>query len=225
MNIEEIKTGAVLLIDKEENWTSFDVVNKIRIATKAKKVGHAGTLDPLATGLLIICTGKETKNISQYQGQVKEYTGIITLGATTPSYDLETESDTTYDYSYITEKDVLETAESFVGWQHQIAPAFSAVKQDGIKNYKRARRGEKVPDRKRWIKIEEFEVTKVDLPDVHFKIKCSKGTYIRTIAFDFGRFLNNGAHLKFLTRTAIGEHKLSDALKVNNFLNSIVKQQ
>jgi len=204
MTITELQEGAMLLVDKPSKWTSFDVVNKLRSALRLKKVGHAGTLDPLATGLLILCTGKMTKQIDQFQSLKKEYTGCFTLGASTPSYDSETDIDRTCDTHHIEEEKILEAAKAFIGWQEQIAPAYSAVKQAGKRNYERARKGQSVPEKKRWVFVENFEVTNLNMngselnhnrPEVYFKIVCSKGTYIRTIAHDFGLFLNNAAHL------------------------------
>jgi len=224
MNKEDLNTGQMLLLDKEVDWTSFDVVNKLRSNLPVKKVGHAGTLDPLATGLLIICTGGMTKQIDNFQGLIKEYTGIITLGAITPSYDLETEISKTYNIDAIEEEDILKTAQAFIGWHEQVAPAYSAVKQGGKKNYERARKGEVVPDKKRWVQILEFEITKIEMPDVHFKIVCSKGTYIRSIAFDFGRHLQNGGYLKQLRRTKIGEYAVEDAKQVHQLLADIKEQ-
>ena len=224
MTKEDLNNGQMLLLDKEVSWTSFDVVNKLRGNLPVKKVGHAGTLDPLATGLLIICTGKMTKQIDSFQGLIKEYTGIITLGAITPSYDLETEISKTYDTSTIDEESINKAAKAFIGWQEQIAPAYSAVKQGGKKNYERARRGEVVPEKKRWIQINEFEITKVEMPDVHFRIVCSKGTYIRSIAFDFGRYLQNGGYLKKLRRTKIGDYSVEDAKPVKELLAEIKEQ-
>jgi len=225
MTLAEVKEGAVLLVDKPLTWTSFDVVNKIRAALQLKKVGHAGTLDPLASGLLILCTSRMTKQISEFQNLVKTYTGCITLGATTPSFDLETQFNHTYPTTHLTKKNIEAAAQAFVGWQQQTAPAYSAVKQQGKRNFERARRGEKVPDKNRWIKVENFELTKIDLekpmPEVHFSITCIKGTYIRTIANDFGKYLNCGAHLSLLRRTAIGNNSVNDALDVDELINQL----
>jgi len=230
MTLEEIKEGAVLLIDKPTKWTSFDVVNKLRSAFRLKKAGHAGTLDPLATGLLILCTGKMTKQIDQFQSLKKEYTGCITLGASTPSYDLETAFDKVCETHHIKENEIHETAKAFIGWQQQIAPAYSAVKQGGKKNYERARKGQQVPDKKRWIIVEEFEVTNIIMqgtstnesrPQVFFKIVCSKGTYIRTIAHDFGLYLNNSAHLSALRRTKIGDYSVENASEINTLIDTL----
>jgi len=230
LTIEEIQEGAMLLVDKPTKWTSFDVVNKFRSALRLKKVGHAGTLDPLATGLLILCTGKMTKQINQFQNLEKEYTGCITLGASTSSYDLETDFNRTCDTHHIKEEEIYETAKAFIGWQQQIAPAYSAVKQAGKKNYERARKGEKVPDKKRWIFVKDFEVTNLNMPgtaanqyrpEVFFKIICRKGTYIRTIAHDFGLYLNNAAHLSVLRRTKIGNYSVEQASEINELINTL----
>ncbi|MFT5249681.1 MAG: tRNA pseudouridine55 synthase [bacterium] len=221
--LEAYQEGKVLLIDKPLNWTSFQVVNKIRWLIKQQfgikkiKVGHAGTLDPLATGLLILCTGKFTKKIETYQAQIKEYTGIITLGTTTPSYDLETEVDQTFDISGITEEDIQDNTKHFIGEIQQQPPIFSALKKEGKRLYEYAREGEKVEIPKRTITISEFEITKIDLPNVEFRAVCSKGTYIRSLAYDFGKSLNNGAHLSALRRTKIGEFSIEDALGVLEF--------
>ena len=221
--LEAYQEGKVLLIDKPLNWTSFQVVNKIRWLIKQQfgikkiKVGHAGTLDPLATGLLIICTGKLTKKIETYQAQVKEYTGTITLGTTTPSYDLESEVDQTFDISGITEEDILDNTKHFIGEIQQQPPIFSALKKDGKRLYEYAREGEKVKIPKRIITISEFEITKIDVPNIEFRAVCSKGTYIRSLAHDFGKSLNNGAHLSALRRTKIGGFSVEDAVSVLAF--------
>jgi len=221
--LEAYQDGKVLLIDKPLNWTSFQVVNKIRWLIKQQfgikkiKVGHAGTLDPLATGLLILCTGKLTKKIETYQAQVKEYTGTITLGTTTPSYDLETEVDQTFDISGITEEDIQDNTKHFIGEIQQQPPIFSALKKDGKRLYEYAREGEKVEIPKRTITISEFEITKIDLPNIEFRAVCSKGTYIRSLAHDFGKSLNNGAHLSVLRRTKIGEFSVEEAVGVLEF--------
>jgi tRNA pseudouridine55 synthase len=221
--LEAYQEGKVLLIDKPLNWTSFQVVNKIRWLIKQQfgikkiKLGHAGTLDPLATGLLIICTGKLTKKIETYQAQVKEYTGTITLGTTTPSYDLESEVDQTFDISGITEEDILDNTKHFIGEIQQQPPIFSALKKDGKRLYEYAREGEKVEIPKRIITISEFEITKIDVPNIEFRAVCSKGTYIRSLAHDFGKSLNNGAHLSALRRTKIGGFSVEDAVSVLAF--------
>ena len=221
--LESYKEGTVLLIDKPLNWTSFQVVNKIRWLIKQQfnikkiKVGHAGTLDPLATGLLILCTGKFTKKIETYQAQVKEYTGTITLGATTPSYDLESEIDQKFDISEISEADILKNTQQFLGKIQQQPPIFSALKQNGKRLYEYAREGSKIEIPSRAVTITEFEITKIELPCIEFRIVCGKGTYIRSLAHDFGRSLNNGAHLSGLRRTKIGEFRVEDAISVLEF--------
>lgn len=219
--------GEILLVDKPLTWTSFDVVGKLRNTMKPLKlkVGHAGTLDPLATGLLIICTGKLTKKIDTFQAEDKEYTGIITLGATTPSYDLETEIDQTFDISAITEEEILAAAKSFEGEQEQLPPAHSAVKIKGERVYEKARRGEDVELKPRKIIISSFVIEKIEMPNVHFRIKCSKGTYIRSIAHDFGKALNNGAHLSSLRRTMSGDFHVDDAWKLDELIKAIREQK
>jgi len=217
----EYNEGKVLLIDKPVGWTSFDVVNKLRYATKAKKVGHAGTLDPLATGLLIICTGKFTKQIDTYQAQEKEYTGTITLGATRPSYDTETEINQEYPWQHITPEMVLETAKKFTGIIEQIPPAYSAIKVDGKRAYKSARGGQEVELKPRQVEVKEFEITGIELPNVHFRVVCSKGTYIRTLAYDFGKALNSGAYLAALRRIRIGDFRIEDAVGVEEFVQKV----
>ena len=221
--LDTYQEGRVLLIDKPLNWTSFQVVNKIRWLIKQQfnikkiKVGHAGTLDPLATGLLILCTGKFTKKIETYQAQVKEYTGTITLGATTPSYDLESEIDQKFDISEISEADILKNTQQFLGKIQQQPPIFSALKQNGKRLYEYAREGSKIEIPSRAVTITEFEITKIELPCIEFRIVCGKGTYIRSLAHDFGRSLNNGAHLSGLRRTKIGEFSVEDAISVLEF--------
>jgi len=229
--LEAYKEGKVLLIDKPLEWTSFDVVNKVRwllkrhFGIKKIKVGHAGTLDPLATGLLILCVGKFTKKIETYQAQEKEYTGTFTLGATTPSYDLETEIDQFFDLSEITEEKIHEATQQFIGAIEQRPPIFSALKKDGKRLYELARAGEKVEVPKRMVSITEFEITNIDLPTVSFRVVCSKGTYIRSLAHDFGKSLDNGAHLSALRRTRIGEFKVDDAVVVEEFEKELEKCQ
>ena len=221
--LEAYQEGKVLLIDKPLNWTSFQVVNKIRWLIKQQfeikkiKVGHAGTLDPLATGLLILCTGKFTKKIETYQAQVKEYTGTITLGATTPSYDLESEPNQTFNISGITKEDILQNTQHFIGEIQQQPPIFSALKKDGKRLYEYAREGEHVEIPKRAITINEFKITNIDIPNVEFRVVCSKGTYIRSLAHDFGKMLNNGAHLSSLRRTKIGDFSVDNAVGVLAF--------
>ncbi|WP_106790918.1 tRNA pseudouridine(55) synthase TruB [Aquimarina sp. Aq78] len=220
---QNYKDGQILLIDKPLQWTSFQVVNKLRwlirknFGIKKIKVGHAGTLDPLATGLLLICTGKFTKRIQEFQGQAKEYTGTILLGATTPSYDLETEIDKTFPIDHISEKTIHETTPLFIGEIDQYPPIFSALKKDGKRLYEYAREGETVEINSRKITINEFEITKIKLPEVDFRVVCSKGTYIRSLAHDFGKALNSGAHLTVLRRTKIGSFSVEDATTIESF--------
>jgi tRNA pseudouridine55 synthase len=211
--------GEVLLINKPLTWTSFDVVRKIRNCIKIKKVGHAGTLDPLATGLLVVCTGKKTKTIDLIQATDKEYTGTITVGGTTPSYDKETEVNETFPTEHITDELIYETAKSFLGANEQIPPAHSAIKINGERVYKKARRGEEVIMKPRLITINEFEITAINLPEISFRIACTKGTYIRSIAFDFGQRLNSGGYLSSLVRTKIGELKIEDAMTIDEFMD------
>ena len=231
MEAEEFKEGRVLLFDKPLNWTSFQVVNKVRwlirksCRIKKIKVGHAGTLDPLATGLLILCTGKFTKKIDEYQGQEKEYTGTFTLGATTPSYDLETEIDQRYPIDHITEPQLHETTKSFIGVLDQIPPVFSALKKDGKRLYEFARSGEEVEVKSRKVEVSQFEVTNSRLPEVDFRIVCSKGTYIRSIAHDYGTALGTGAHLSALRRTKIGEFHVDNAIDIATFENMLPKPE
>ena len=221
--IHDFAEGQLLLVNKPYNWTSFDVVGKIRNAFKPLKlkVGHAGTLDPLASGLLIICTGKMTKQIDTFQAQEKEYTGTMVLGETTPSYDLETEADQQFDISNITEEKILEATKLFIGELQQYPPAHSAVKVDGERLYEKARRGEEVELRARAVTINEFEITGISLPEVNFRVVCSKGTYIRSLVNDFGKALNNGAYLSRLRRTRSGDYKVEDAYEVMELVNLI----
>jgi tRNA pseudouridine55 synthase len=221
--------GEVLLINKPYSWSSFQAVNKIKHAIKKHpsfivdgqqvkpKVGHAGTLDPLATGLLIICTGKKTKEINNYMGLEKEYTGTFTLGATTPCFDLEKPVDVTYPTEHITEEMIRNAAKNFTGVQMQVPPIFSAILLGGKRAYEFARAGEEAEIKAREIEISEFEITKIEMPVVEFRVVCSKGTYIRSLARDFGLALNSGAHLSSLCRTRIGDYKLSDAIGPNEF--------
>jgi tRNA pseudouridine55 synthase len=224
---ESFQQGQILLIDKPLNWTSFQVVNKVRwlirkqFNLKKIKVGHAGTLDPLATGLLIICTGKFTKQIDTYQGQEKEYTGTFTLGATTPSFDLETEIDETFDISSLTEEKIKDATHQFIGEIQQQPPVFSALKKDGKRLYEFARSGEEVEVAFRTVHISAFEITRIALPEVDFKVQCSKGTYIRSLAHDFGKALDNGAHLSALRRTKIGEFSVENAVSIEAFETSL----
>ncbi|MBK5272549.1 MAG: tRNA pseudouridine(55) synthase TruB [Bacteroidia bacterium] len=213
--------GKVLLIDKPLRWTSFDVVQKIRNLIKVKKVGHAGTLDPLATGLLIICTGKFTKKINEYMAQEKEYTGTITLGATTPTYDLESEPENFRLFENISYPDIKNTAAQFSGEILQVPPAHSAIKVAGERVYKLARQGKDVVLEPRKITIKEFEIIEIVLPVVHFRVVCSTGTYIRSLANDFGKILGCGAYLSSLCRTRIGAYFLKDAMSIKEFEEKI----
>jgi tRNA pseudouridine55 synthase len=225
---EEIKNGQVLLIDKPYQWTSFQAVNKIKWAIKKKynlkkiKEGHAGTLDPLATGLLVICTGKFTKKISEFQSQVKEYTGTITLGATTPSYDLETEINQTFPIDHITEEMIKTTTSKFIGLIQQTPPVFSALKKDGKRLYEYAREGKEVEIKSREIEITEFEITEIKFPNINFRIVCSKGTYIRSLAHNFGAALNSGSYLSALKRTKIGDFEVVKAISPENFVTKLL---
>jgi tRNA pseudouridine55 synthase len=222
---EEFKEGQILLFDKPLGWTSFQVVNKVRwlirksCNIKKIKVGHAGTLDPLASGLLIICTGKFTKRIEELQGQEKEYTGTFTLGGTTPSYDLETEIDQTFDVDHISEENIREITKQFMGEISQIPPVFSALKKDGKRLYEYARNGEEVEIPSRKVTVSAFEITTIEMPKVDFRVVCSKGTYIRSLAHDFGRALNSGAHLSALRRTKIGTSNVDDSFNIASFEN------
>jgi len=217
---EELKEGAVMLIDKPLTWTSFDALNKVRRLIKAK-IGHCGTLDPLATGLLICCTGKMTKRITEYQKQEKEYTGIIRLGATTPTYDLESEPENFRPLDTLTEARVREATLAFTGDIMQVPPAHSAIKRDGKRVYELAREGKEVKLEPRPVTIREFEVTKVALPEVHFRVTCSTGTYIRSLANDFGAALGCGGYLQALRRTRIGNYEVKDAFTVEEWVKAL----
>ena len=224
---EDFITGSLLLIDKPLNWTSFDVVNKIRGTLKHKlklkklKVGHAGTLDPLASGLLLICTGKWTKKIDGLQGMPKQYTGSLKLGATTPSYDAETEEDSQFSLEGITEEILHKATLPFTGQIEQVPPMFSALKKDGVALYKLAREGQTIERKARTVTIDTFDLTTIDLPQVHFLVDCTKGTYIRSLAHDFGQSLGNGAYLSSLVRTKIGEYRVEDANSMEEVLEKI----
>ncbi len=222
-SINDFTEGQLLLVNKPYNWTSFDVVGKLRNAFKPLKlkVGHAGTLDPLATGLLIICTGKMTKQIDTFQAQEKEYTGTLILGETTPSYDMETNADQKFDISHITEDQVRDACKQFIGDIQQYPPAHSAVKINGERLYEKARRGEEVELRLRNVTISEFEITGIALPEINFRVVCSKGTYIRSLVNDFGKALNNGAYLSKLRRTRSGDYKIEDANEVMELVELI----
>jgi len=227
MTPEEYLEGQVLLIDKPLKWSSFQAVNKLKYLLinkvglpKKFKIGHAGTLDPLATGLLLICTGKFTKKISELQGQVKEYTGTFYIGATTPSYDLETEIDQTFPTDHINEDLIHETVKQFLGEIDQKPPIFSAIKKDGVRLYEHARAGESIEIESRKTTIHEFEITRIALPEVDFRVVCSKGTYIRSLAYDFGKAMNSGSHLTVLRRTKIGDYDVKNAIDITLFEES-----
>ncbi|GGZ56019.1 tRNA pseudouridine(55) synthase TruB [Mesonia mobilis] len=228
---EDFKNGQILLFDKPLEWTSFQVVNKVRwlirknCGIKKIKVGHAGTLDPLATGLLIICTGKFTKKIQELQGQEKEYTGTFTLGATTPSYDLETEIDNTFPTEHLSAEKLQQATEQFKGDIEQFPPVFSALKKDGKRLYEYARKGEEVKINSRTVNISSFELTNIDLPNVDFKVSCSKGTYIRSLAHDFGKAVESGAHLSALRRTKIGDFNVENAFTIDTFIETLPERK
>ena len=210
----DFEKGEVLLLDKPLTWTSFDVVRKVKNTLRPRKIGHAGTLDPLATGLLILCTGKKTKEIDQIQAQEKEYEGTFRLGQTTPSFDLETPVDNEQPYAYLTEEEIRAAAATFLGKIEQTPPLFSAVKVDGQRAYELARKGEEAVIKSKTVEIKVFEITRIELPEVDFRVVCSKGTYIRSLARDLGAALGCGAHLTRLVRTRIGEYRLADAWTV-----------
>jgi tRNA pseudouridine55 synthase len=225
---EDFLQGQVLLIDKPLTWSSFQAVNKLKYVLKRKynlpkkfKIGHAGTLDPLATGLLIVCTGKFTKMIPEIQGQAKEYTGTIVLGATTPSYDKETEVDATFPTEHINEALIQETIPQFLGEIDQKPPVFSAIKKDGKRLYEHAREGSEVEIEARKTTIYEFDITRIALPEIDFRVKCSKGTYIRSLAYDFGKALLSGGYLSVLRRTKIGEYTVENGMSPEAFEQKI----
>jgi tRNA pseudouridine55 synthase len=228
MTTEEYLDGQILLIDKPLKWSSFQAVNKLKYLLinkvglpKRFKIGHAGTLDPLASGLLLICTGKFTKRISELQGQAKEYTGTFYIGATTPSYDLETEIDETFPTAHIDEVLIHETIKQFLGEIDQKPPIFSAIKKDGVRLYEHARAGETVEIASRKTTIHEFEITRIALPEIDFRVVCSKGTYIRSLAYDFGKAMNSGSHLTALRRTKIGDYDVKNAIDITLFEESL----
>jgi tRNA pseudouridine55 synthase len=222
--VEDYQNGKIILVEKPLHWTSFQAVNKLKYLLinkvglpKKFKIGHAGTLDPLATGLLLICTGKFTKRISELQGQIKEYTGTFFIGATTPSYDLETEIDQIFPIKHIDEILILATVKQFLGEIDQKPPIFSAIKKDGKRLYESARAGIEVEIASRKTTVYEFEITRIALPEIDFRISCSKGTYIRSIAFDFGKAMQSGAHLTALRRTKIGDYDVKNAINISIF--------
>lgn len=222
--LTEMREGTMLLIDKPYRITSFAAINRIKYNAKVK-IGHAGTLDPLATGLLICCTGKFTKKITDYQRLPKEYTGIFHLGATTPSYDLEKEPENFLPYEHLTTPDIQQAAQQFIGTIMQVPPIHSAIKKEGKRAYELARKGEAVELQARPITISEFELTKIALPEVHFRVACSTGTYIRSLANDFGQALGCGAYLQALRRTKIGDYFVEDAPEIDVWLNHIAQEQ
>ena len=227
LTAEDYLSGQVLLIDKPLNWSSFQVVNKLRwelkqaFKLKKIKVGHAGTLDPLATGLLVICTGKMTKQINTFQAQIKEYTGTFTIGSTTPSFDLETEIDKTFPTEHITKDLIHKATKQFIGDIEQFPPVFSAIKKDGKRLYEFARAGESVEIKSRTVNISEFEITQINGQNIDFRVVCSKGTYIRSLANDFGKALQSGAHLSALRRTKIGAFDVGNAVSIEAFTNTL----
>lgn len=230
----DFPAGEVLLVDKPVQWTSFDVVNKIRhmlryhLGIKKIKVGHAGTLDPLATGLLLVCVGRETKKINAYTGLDKEYTGTFYLGASTPSYDLETAFDAEYEISHITDAMVQDRVQQFTGAIKQVPPAYSAIKVDGKRAYLKARENEKIDIPEREVQIHDFEISRVAIPEIDFRVACSKGTYIRSLAHDFGKSLQSGAYLQSLRRTKIGDYHVDDAVSIpqlESFLGELRDKQ
>lgn len=232
MQADDFLNGQVLLIDKPLTWSSFQAVNKLKYILKRNfdlpkkfKIGHAGTLDPLASGLLIICTGKFTKKITEIQAQPKEYTGTFFIGATTPSYDLETEIDQTYPSTHINEALIYKTVAQFLGEIDQKPPVFSAIKKEGIRLYEHARAGVEVEIASRKTTIYEFEITRIALPEIDFRVVCSKGTYIRSLAFDFGKAMNSGSHLTALRRTKIGDYNVQNALTPEQFEKSILNAE
>jgi tRNA pseudouridine55 synthase len=222
---QQLLEGHVFFVDKPLHWTSFDAVRKIRNTAKIKKVGHAGTLDPLATGVLIVCTGKFTKKINEYMGMEKEYTGTITLGATTPTYDLESMPENFKDFSHLTTQDLENVLPLFTGDIMQTPPIFSAIKINGQTAYNLARKGKDVELKPRPVTIKFFEITKVEMPIIHFKIICTTGTYIRSIANDFGATLNVGGHLSSLCRTRIGDFSLEQCSNLEEILSEIKQNQ
>ncbi|RFZ92041.1 tRNA pseudouridine(55) synthase TruB [Mucilaginibacter conchicola] len=222
-SIQDFADGQLLLVNKPYKWTSFDVVGKIRNSFKPLKlkVGHAGTLDPLATGLLIICTGKMTKQIDTFQAEEKEYTGTMVLGSTTPTYDLESEPEKKFEVDHLTNEQIYAACAQFMGEIQQYPPAHSAIKVDGERLYEKARRGEEVELKARTVTINEFELTRIELPEVDFRVVCSKGTYIRSLVNDFGKALDNGAYMSRLRRTRSGNFKIEDAHEVMELVGKI----
>lgn len=227
----DLAHGEIWLIDKPYEWTSFDVIRKLKYAlirktgNKKVKIGHAGTLDPLATGLLLVCVGKATKKIDEIQAGIKEYTGTIAIGATRPSYDLETEIDQQFSIDGITEEEIRQTAKDFLGEQLQTAPSFSAKIVEGRRMYMHAREGNEVTIKAHSVIIYDFDITRINLPEIDFRIRCSKGTYIRSIAHDFGRKLNNGAYLSSLRRTQSGDYSVENAKQLNQLFSELTGEE
>lgn len=228
MTAEDYLNGQVILIDKPLGWSSFQAVNKIKWALlkhfklKKLKIGHAGTLDPLATGLLVLCTGKYTKKVPEFQDAVKEYTGTFTLGATRPSYDMETEVDAVFETDHLTEEIIKSATANFIGQIEQYPPAFSAIKKDGKRLYELAREGKSIDLVARKIEVFEFEITHIALPEVGFRVVCGKGTYIRSLAHDFGKALNSGAYLSALRRTKTGNFNVRTAVTPQQFVDGLM---
>ncbi|MEO5943281.1 MAG: tRNA pseudouridine(55) synthase TruB [Ferruginibacter sp.] len=220
----DFEAGKVILVDKPLHWTSFDVVRKIRNSIRIRKVGHAGTLDPLATGLLIVCTGKFTKKINEFMAQEKEYTGAITLGATTATYDLESLPENKKDTAAISTEQIYSATTQFIGEIQQLPPIYSAIKKDGVPLYQLARRGEEVELKPRTITITQFQIVSIEMPVVRFEVTCSTGTYIRSLANDFGNALGCGGYLSELRRTKIGEHNVDNAVSMDQFINNLEKE-
>ena len=223
--LEKYNSGQTILVDKELDWTSFDVIKKLRNLIKCKKIGHAGTLDPLATGLLIICTGKNTKKINDYQSLTKTYTGDFTIGNTTPSHDMETDINSSCSFNKIKKTDVINSSKSFIGKQMQRPPKFSAVKVRGKRAYELARKEEDIFLDEKEIEIKSFSIKNIALPIISFEIICSKGTYIRSIARDFGESLGCGAYLSQLRRTHIGNFSVDNAYRIDKLVEKIKKEK
>ena len=225
MTLQEIKDGTVLLIDKPTRWSSFDVVKKVSLLTRPKKVGHAGTLDPLATGLMVVLTGIKTKQMLELSAGDKEYTGTFFIGATTESHDLERPVDAHFPIDHITDVMIYEVAKNFIGEFAQTPPLHSAKKRDGVRYYKMARRGEEFERIKSWVHLKEFEISRIALPEIDFRIVCAKGFYVRSLAHDFGEKLGSGAHLISLRRTRSGEFIVRDAFTIEAFVEFVLKEK
>lgn len=225
MTLSEIKEGSVLLIDKPIRWSSFDVVKKVSLLARPKKVGHAGTLDPLASGLMIILTGSKTKEMLELNAGEKEYTGTFFMGASTESHDLERPIDATFPISHITDEMIFQVAKSMIGSFAQTPPLHSAKKRDGVRYYKMARRGEEFQRIKSWVELKEFEITRIQLPEIDFRIVCSKGFYVRSLAHDFGEKLLSGAHITALRRIRSGNFNVKDAWTIESFMEFVLKEK